>query len=254
MKKILPVLIATSFLSGCATSTLSQDDTRGFKNEDIYSFVKQRFIDTETNSFFSIIDASVNAYSNLGTKSDKEKKVEEYEEKTTKLLADGKSAIFEAGFNKMDYSQLYRPKTEVLNFCAIKGGELRTSYEDKSNFISNPYGNAFKNILIKDINGLVNMGYGFTPTTTNIENYDFIIDIAVTLQQQYKKKRYDQAGAKAAYNVASINGAFGSYVCVDTVSNQPLWSVIIAPFTYESATSTYASHALKILISPDKGK
>lgn len=77
--------IGLLFLTGCATSALSVEGAKQYASLDLNEFLAKRFSDKQTERV-------------------------------------GNSIRYDAYFNDVNYAQLERPTTELVNFCKAQGG------------------------------------------------------------------------------------------------------------------------------------
>lgn len=98
MKRMLWFLMSL-FVAGCATSALTVEDAKQYAGLDIHQFLEQRFRDNQS------------------------KRVEG-------------GIRYKAYFNDVNYAQLKRPTTELINFCKAQGGNP----ERTKAYAGNPFG------------------------------------------------------------------------------------------------------------------
>lgn len=266
MKKHYYFIILSSLITaGCATSTMSINDTKQFKNNDIYSFLKSRFVDSQKSSLSTLsngVDYLSKALDGLRPPStqdsvDMQRASDDYERKTTGLMSDGKSVIFNSYYTQYNNTQLNRPRVEIENYCSIIDGKFNTIYQDNSDFISSIFVNphiAFNDAMQRNYSGTITINHGFTSETHDLNYYKPLIAAAEAEQVQYINQRYDQKGAEIGYLNAASKGAFGTYSCSEKNSNKTLWTVQIIPFSFEAKNpeNQLTAHKLKILIIPAK--
>lgn len=266
MKKHNPVIILLSLITaGCATSTMSMNDTKQFKNDDICSFLKSRFVDSQKSSLSTLsngVDYLSKALDGLRPQStqesvDMQRATEDYERKTTGLMSDGKSVIFNSFYTQYNNTQLSRPRVEVENYCSVIDGKFNTLYQDNANFISSVFVDphiAFNDAMKRNYSGTITINHGFTSVTHDLNYYKPLVAAAEVEQVQYINQRYDQKGAEIGYLNAAAKGAFGTYSCTEKNSNKTLWTIQIIPFSFEAKNpdNQLTAHKLKILIIPEK--
>lgn len=257
MKKCFLAVVFPLVLSSCATPTMSLSDTQKYKDLDIYTFLKVRFVDTENNQFFDKVDSGLDSITSalepISSEASREKQAkikqkEDYEKRTTGLMEDGKTVIFEAAFTEMNDKQLYRPKTEIQNYCITEGGELQTLYKNNNNFVVMALKSP-QSIYQEFMSSNVSVFPGDINSGLNIYSRSMVA-AAATEQYEYNIKHYNSGDARA-YGQAADRGEFGTFQCVNISTKQPMWNVIISPFTYTPTGKDYSA-TLKIIMLPSK--
>lgn len=250
-------------LSGCATHTLSERDSKDYANLDIYQFTKARFVDKEQEpEIFSLIDSGVSGLTKVvgSNKSQAERDEQAIkdatEKRTTGLMFDGKTIIFKAYYNHMNVRQLKRPRVEVERYCGATGGKFVTNFIDTNNFAAHSYRSplsAYVEALSKDYDGTVTTTYGNVSITQSINSLKPYIAEADAANVAYVNSSLDIEGASSGYNDAIQAGSFGVFSCIKP-DNKPAWHVTISPFSFvpKRAGDDMDSHTLKIVLSPVK--
>lgn len=250
-------------LSGCATQTLSESDSKDYANLDIYQFTKARFVDEEKEpEIFSLIDSGVSSLSktigsgkNQAVLNEQEAKAAA-EKRTTGLMLDSKTIIFKAYYNNMNVRQLKRPRIEVERYCGSTGGKFVTNFIDTNNFAAQSYQSplsAYVEALSKDYDGSVTTTYGNLSIIQSINSLKSYIAEADAANVAYVNSALDIEGAASGYNDAIQAGSFGVFSCIKP-DNKPAWHVTISPFSFmpKKAGDDMDSHTLKIVLSPVK--
>jgi hypothetical protein len=213
MRKTLAIA-TVSLLSGCATSTLSQDDANKMADLNLEGFLATRFSDMQSSRY-------------------------------------GNVYLYNAKFTGSNNVQLFRPTNEIVRFCLAQhgtptrvvqftGNPLNKIFDDKA------YERAM-NLAIETRTYARAIG-----VSADVENNAAAIAFENEVQRsQGNDAMFDRDGAEKA--VAETKRTYGTFECRDSANTSSYkWKVSIVPVGYKpkNPTNVLEPHEMSIQIRP----